>query len=109
MLKAASVTCLPCHPQPGDQAKAVVAKAVREIPGSVRLWIKASQLETEMKAKKRVFRKALEQIPNSVRLWKAAVELEGEEDARILLSRAVECCPTSVEVKLWSVALWVGI
>ena len=41
---------------------------------------------------------ALEHVPNSVRLWKAAVELESEEDARIMLSRAVECCPTSVEV-----------
>jgi len=27
------------------------------------------------------------------------VELEGPEDAQIMLSRAVECCPTSVEVK----------
>lgn len=41
---------------------------------------------------------ALEQIPNSVRIWKATVELEGPEDAQIMLSRAVECCPTSVEV-----------
>ena len=45
------------------------------------------------------FFKALEQIPNSVRLWKAAVELEDPSDARILLTRAVECCPQSVEVK----------
>lgn len=65
----------------------------------VRIWIKAADLETETKAKRRVFRKALEHIPNSVRLWKAAVELENPEDARILLSRAVECCPTAVE--LW--------
>lgn len=43
---------------------------------------------------------ALENIPNSVKLWKLAVELEEEEDARIMLSRAVECCPTSVEVSL---------
>ncbi len=43
---------------------------------------------------------ALEHVPNSVRLWKAAVELEKEEDARIMLSRAVECCPTSVEVRI---------
>ncbi|XP_070209587.1 pre-mRNA-processing factor 6-like [Littorina saxatilis] len=84
---------------PGDQAKAVVAQAVRQLPQSVRIWIKAAMLETELKAQKRVFRKALEHIPNSVRLWKAAVELEDEEDARIMLSRAVECCPTSVE--LW--------
>lgn len=33
------------------------------------------------------------------RLWKAAVELASESDARVLLSRAVECCPTHVE--LW--------
>lgn len=41
---------------------------------------------------------ALENVSKSVRLWKAAVELEEPEDARIMLSRAVECCPTSVEV-----------
>ena len=27
------------------------------------------------------------------------MELEGPEDAQIMLSRAVECCPTSVEVE----------
>ncbi|KAH8364181.1 hypothetical protein KR084_003469 [Drosophila pseudotakahashii] len=85
--------------QPPDTAKAVIAQAARHIPTSVRIWIKAADLETETKAKRRVFRKALEHIPNSVRLWKAAVELENPDDARILLSRAVECCNTSVE--LW--------
>ncbi|XP_031624635.1 pre-mRNA-processing factor 6 [Contarinia nasturtii] len=85
--------------QPLDTAKAAIAQAARHIPTSVRIWIKAADLETEMKAKRRVFRKALEHIPNSVRLWKAAVELENPDDARILLSRAVECCNTSVE--LW--------
>ncbi len=34
-----------------------------------------------------------------MKLWKAAVEQETPEDARILLARAVECVPTSVE--LW--------
>lgn len=85
--------------QPPDLAKGVVAQAVAEIPHAVRIWIKAAELETETKAKKRVFRKALERIPNSVRLWKLAVELEEPEDARILLARAVECCPSSTE--LW--------
>ncbi|XP_023221900.1 pre-mRNA-processing factor 6-like [Centruroides sculpturatus] len=93
----------PNHPpgsfQPTDLAKAVIAQAVRHIPSSVRIWIKAADLEIEIKGKRRVYRKALEHIPNSVRLWKAAVELEEPDDARILLSRAVECCPTSVE--LW--------
>lgn len=85
--------------QPPDTAKGVIAQAARHIPTSVRIWIKAADLETETKAKRRVFRKALEHIPNSVRLWKAAVEIENPNDARILLSRAVECCNTSVE--LW--------
>nr|CAH7767016.1 unnamed protein product [Callosobruchus chinensis] len=84
---------------PPDTAKAIIAQAARHIPTSVRIWIKAADLETETKAKRRVFRKALEHIPNSVRLWKAAVELENPDDARILLSRAVECCPQAVE--LW--------
>lgn len=34
----------------------------------------------------------LEFIPNSYKLWKAAVELEEDpEDARVMLTRAVEC------------------
>ncbi len=77
----------------------MIAQAALNIPTSVRIWIKAADLETELKAKRQVFRKALDHIPNSVRLWKAAVEMENPDDARILLSRAVECCNTSVE--LW--------
>ena len=43
---------------------------------------------------------ALEHIPNSVRLWKETVNLESSHnDTRILLSRAVEVTPLSVE--LW--------
>lgn len=34
-----------------------------------------------------------------MRLWKAVVELSSEDDARVLLARAVECCPQHVE--LW--------
>merc|ERR1719147_607528 len=88
--------------QPPEEARKVVKLAVTQNPNAVRIWIKAADLETEVRAKKRVFRKALESIPNSVRLWKAAVELEQPEDARVLLSRSVECCPTSTE-------LWVAL
>ena len=76
-----------------------MAQAVHSVPQSVKLWIKAVDLETDTPAKKLVLRKALEMIPTSVRIWKAAVELEEVDDARILLGRAVECCPSSVE--LW--------
>ena len=84
---------------PGDQAKKIFAAAVAEIPTSVRIWCAAANLEKDKKGKRRVFKKALENIPNSVRLWKNAVELEDEDDAKMLLKRAVECCPTATE--LW--------
>jgi hypothetical protein len=53
--------------QPPDQAKSIVAQALQKIPLSVKLWIKAMDLEADMKSKKRVIRKALEELPNSVR------------------------------------------
>lgn len=55
--------------------------------------LQASRLEQDAGAQSRVLRRALEQVPTSVRLWKAAVELASADDARILLGRAVECCP----------------
>jgi pre-mRNA-processing factor 6 len=79
-------------------AKVVLAKAVEKLPHSVKLWIQAAQLEQTDTQKKVVLRKALEIIPNSVRLWKELIELETPEDARILLSRAVECVNN---VDLW--------
>lgn len=39
-------------------------------------------------------------MPNSVKLWKTAIELEGVEDALIMLGRAVECVPHSVDMWL---------
>ncbi|KAH9933150.1 PRP1 splicing factor, N-terminal-domain-containing protein [Epithele typhae] len=83
-----------------DDAKVILANAVQHVGQSVRIWMAASDLEHDVKAKKRVLRKALEHIPNSVRLWKETVNLESSaSDARILLSRAVEVIPQSVE--LW--------
>lgn len=38
-------------------------------------------------------------VPRSVRLWKEAVNLEEPEEAKKLLTRAVECCSSSTE--LW--------
>ena len=42
---------------PPEQAKAIVAQAVAHIPNSVKIWLRACELETEEKAKKRVLRK----------------------------------------------------
>lgn len=85
---------------PPDQAKSILAKAVKNIPKSVKIWQYAAQLETEIPSKQRVLRKALEFIPTSVKLWKAAIEMETPEDAKLMLSRAVECVPQSVEMWL---------
>jgi len=37
----------------------VVAQAVRQLPQSVKVWSKAAEVETELKAKKRVYRKGI--------------------------------------------------
>ncbi|KAF9608364.1 hypothetical protein IFM89_009483 [Coptis chinensis] len=88
-----------CRLASPDEAKAVIARGVKAIPYSVKLWTQAAKLEHDVANKSRVLRKGLEHIPDSVRLWKAVVELANEEDARLLLQRAVECCPLHVE--LW--------
>ncbi|KAJ7948291.1 Pre-mRNA-processing factor 6 [Quillaja saponaria] len=88
-----------CRLASPDEAKAVIAKGVKSIHNSVKLWMQAAKLEHDDVNKSRVLRKGLEHIPDSVRLWKAVVELANEEDARLLLQRAVECCPLHVE--LW--------
>lgn len=67
-----------------EMAKRILAKAIRHIPKSVKVWIKAANMETEVARKKRVLRKALEHIPNSVRLWKSAIQLEEPEEVRPL-------------------------
>lgn len=43
--------------QPAEQAKAIMAQAVSNVPTSVRLWIRAADLETDLKSKRRVLRK----------------------------------------------------
>mmetsp|Transcript_13056 Transcript_13056/g.22359 ORF Transcript_13056/g.22359 Transcript_13056/m.22359 type:complete len:902 (-) Transcript_13056:18-2723(-) len=84
---------------PTETSKAILSRAVKVLPNSVKIWMRAANLESEQEDKKKVFRRALEFIPNSEELWKAAIELEEPQDALILLGRAVECIPHCVE--LW--------
>ncbi|KAL3915671.1 MAG: hypothetical protein SGILL_005537 [Bacillariaceae sp.] len=85
---------------PHQVAKSILATAVRRIPHSIPLFLKAAELEAHVDAKKAVLRKALEANPTSLTLWKAAIELEDDsENAKILLSVAVEKIPTAME--LW--------
>jgi pre-mRNA-processing factor 6 len=85
---------------PKDEAKLILAEAVKHIPTSVSIWTHAANLEDNVQKKKIVLRRALEFIPNSVKLWKLAIDLEDVQDARILLARAVECIPTAVDMWL---------
>uniref|UniRef100_A0A7S1U7V1 PRP1 splicing factor N-terminal domain-containing protein n=1 Tax=Phaeomonas parva TaxID=124430 RepID=A0A7S1U7V1_9STRA len=84
----------------GDNAKAILADAVKHVPTSVKIWLKAADLEPDAERKKNVLRRALEIVPNSVKLWKVAIELESAADARVMLGRAVECVPHSVDMWL---------
>ena len=83
-----------------ENAKIIFAKAVQNIPTSVKLWLSAAKLEDSVENKKRVLRKGIELVPKSVDLWKAAIELEDVEDAKVMLERAVECVPDSVDMWL---------
>jgi len=85
---------------PVNQGKTILAAAARRMPTSVKIYLKAADLEHQEYAKKAVLRKALESNPNSVTLWKAAIDLEDENDARVLLAVAVEKVPHSVEMWL---------
>lgn len=82
-----------------QSAKAILANAIEFIPHSVKIWLRAADLEDDVPSKVTVLKRALEMTPNSVRLWKTLVEMVSHEDARILLGRAVECCPLAVD--LW--------
>lgn len=83
-----------------ENAKVILANAIVHLSQSVKIWMKAADLEMDLNSKKRVLRKSLEYIPNSVKLWKELVSLEeSQEDARILLSGAVAAVPQSVD--LW--------
>ncbi|KAM1114320.1 hypothetical protein ACFX15_046241 [Malus domestica] len=88
-----------------DETKALISKGVKSIPNSDKLWREAAELEHDDLSRSRVLRKGLEHIPDSVRLWEAVVELAGEEDKRLLLHRAMKCCPLHVELWLQHGAL----
>jgi len=85
---------------PPDMAKTILASAVRHIPTSVKLFLRAADLENNEDSKKAVLRKGLEMNPTSVTLWKEAIELEDAENAKILLSVAVEKIPQSIDMWL---------
>lgn len=84
---------------PANIGRGILARAVRNVPKCLSVWMKATELESDLNGKRRVLRKALDIIPKSPELWQAAIELEDPSGARALLAKAVESAPKSVE--LW--------
>ena len=56
-----------------EDTKYVLAKAIRQMPKSKRLWMKAAEFEAGTVKKRAVILRALEQIPNDETLWKVAI------------------------------------
>jgi pre-mRNA-processing factor 6 len=74
---------------PPHLCRQVAAKGVSSVPTSIKLWLRAAELETDKKSKRKVLRKALENINDAVALWKAAVDLE---ESVALLRSDTWCC-----------------
>lgn len=76
------------------QRKILVANAIRFLPKSTALWVKAIQFETERSNKYRVVRKAIKEIPYSLELWKMAVKFEQDKSEVVrILKKALEFLP----------------
>ncbi|OQR95081.1 pre-mRNA-processing factor [Achlya hypogyna] len=86
--------------QTPENAKKVLATAVRHVPTSVKVWLAAAKLEASDDATKLVLRRALEFVPGAAAVWQAVIELEDADGARLMLGRAVECVPQSVDMWL---------
>lgn len=71
-----------------EEAKAVITNGLFSIPHSVKLWMRAANLEHDDSNKSRVLRKGLERITNFIVLCNAVVELttkSNEKDLILLL------------------------
>lgn len=85
-------------------AKIIVAEGVKLNNKSLKLWLKATELEQEVFNKKRVIRKALESLPTSAELWKESINYEENiEDKIKIAQKATELVPE--EEDLWLILI----
>ncbi|SCV03826.1 LAME_0H13542g1_1 [Lachancea meyersii CBS 8951] len=79
--------------------KILVARALSFNDESIKLWLKAVELENETLNKVRVVRKALQSLPTSPELWKLAVQYEADRiEAIKILKKATELMPDNIEL-----------
>ncbi|RPA95755.1 hypothetical protein L873DRAFT_1829739 [Choiromyces venosus 120613-1] len=94
-------------------AKIIVEDSVRHNPKSVKLWLQVMELETELSVKKRkeaikleedladtkiLLARAAQLVPLSIELWLTLAGLETFENIQALLNNAHKAIPTSPEV-----------
>ncbi|SCU80378.1 LADA_0B06986g1_1 [Lachancea dasiensis] len=80
-------------------SKILVAQALSFNEESLKLWLKAVELELETLNKKRVIRKAIQSLPRSPELWKLAVRYEDNKAEAIkILQKAMELMPHNIEL-----------
>ncbi len=83
-----------------EEAGKLLARALKACPNGIKLWLLAASRDPSNH--KKIIRAALERNPACGQLWMQLVEAEEEEeDARLLLSRAVDCVPAVEGEELW--------
>ncbi|KAH3671431.1 hypothetical protein WICMUC_004611 [Wickerhamomyces mucosus] len=81
-------------------SKIIIADGVRRNEKSVKLWLKAAELEKDLYDRRRIIRKALDSIPKSAELWSELIDLADDfEEKTQIASRATELVPSNIE--LW--------
>ena len=73
--------------------KAILLKALEQIPNDIDLWKEAISIEDNDGAKALLYR-AVECIPHSTELWLALAKLETYEEAKAVLNNAISSIPT---------------
>ena len=71
---------------------------MEHIPNSVRLWKETVNLETSASDARILLARAVEVIPQSVELWLALARLETPDKAKAVLNKARKAVPTSHEI-----------
>ncbi|KAL9655257.1 hypothetical protein ABK040_009031 [Willaertia magna] len=83
-----------------SELESICIDAIQYNPTSVKLWLKITEIETDIEKKKKILKKALNIQTKSIQLWKEYIDLETDiNEATKLLEKAVECIPDSVD--LW--------
>ena len=72
--------------------------ALEHIPNSVTLWKQTISLETSPTDARILLARAVEVLPHSIELWLALARLETTENARKVLNKARKAVPTSHEI-----------